>query len=157
MSTAAEAAYLRSIASLFFAPSKSTRCAPCGGCAYPHVRDAGRLHPADAKVLIQMQMQMQINVQLQIALSDIRGVRGQAILRALLAGERDPKTLAKLRDPRCQANETGDRPESARKLETGSLVPTAAGGGRLRFLAITKEQVRPTTAALRGRTAYGCP
>jgi len=32
-------------------------------------------------------------------------VRGQAIIRALLAGELDPKALAKLRDPRCQASE----------------------------------------------------
>jgi hypothetical protein len=39
------------------------------------------------------------------ALSDISGLTGQAIIRALLAGERDPKALAKLRDPRCQASE----------------------------------------------------
>ena len=39
------------------------------------------------------------------ALSDISGLSGQAIIRALLAGKRDPKALAKLRDPRCQASE----------------------------------------------------
>src|SRR6516162_3357841 len=39
------------------------------------------------------------------ALSDISGVSGQAIIRAVLKGERDAKLLAKLRDPRCQASE----------------------------------------------------
>ena len=39
------------------------------------------------------------------ALSDLSGVSGQAIIRALLAGERDPKVLAQLRDSRCQASE----------------------------------------------------
>ena len=35
----------------------------------------------------------------------ISGVSGQAIIRALLKGERDAKVLAKLRDPRCEASE----------------------------------------------------
>jgi transposase len=64
-----------------------------------HVRDAGRCIQRMQKALIQM------NVQLHIALSDISGVSGQAIIRALLAGEQDPKVLAKLRDSRCQASE----------------------------------------------------
>ena len=64
-----------------------------------HVRDAGRCIQQMQKALIQM------NVQLHIALSDISGVSGQAIIRALLTGERDPNALAKLRDPRCQASE----------------------------------------------------
>jgi transposase len=38
-------------------------------------------------------------------LSDISGVSGQTIIRAVLKGERDAKVLAKLRDPRCQASE----------------------------------------------------
>ena len=64
-----------------------------------HVRDAGRCIQQMQKALIQM------NVQLHIALSDLSGVSGQAIIRALLAGERDPKVLAQLRDSRCQASE----------------------------------------------------
>jgi hypothetical protein len=48
---------------------------------------------------------IQMNVQLHIALSDISGVSGQAIIRALLKGERDAKVLAMLRDRRCQASE----------------------------------------------------
>ena len=64
-----------------------------------HVRDAGRCIQQMQKAMIQM------NVQLHNALSDISGLSGQAIIRALLAGARDPKVLAKLRDPRCQASE----------------------------------------------------
>jgi hypothetical protein len=43
----------------------------------------------------------QMNVQLTQVLSDITGVTGLAILRAIVAGERDPPTLVQLRDPRC--------------------------------------------------------
>ena len=43
----------------------------------------------------------QMNVQLSQVLSDITGVTGLAIMRAFVAGERDPVALAQLRDPRC--------------------------------------------------------
>ncbi len=45
----------------------------------------------------------QMNVQLQHVIADITGVTGLAILEALLAGERDPRTLAKLKDGRIRA------------------------------------------------------
>lgn len=64
-----------------------------------HVRDAGRGIQRMQKALIQM------NVQLHNALSDISGLSGQAIIRAVLKGERDARVLAKLRDPHCQASE----------------------------------------------------
>jgi transposase len=64
-----------------------------------HVKNAGRCIQHMQKSLIAM------NVQLHNALSDISGTSGQAIIRALLAGQRDPKTLAALRDPRCMAIE----------------------------------------------------
>ncbi len=44
----------------------------------------------------------QMNVQVHRAVSDITGVTGMGILRAILAGERDPLALAGLRDRRCQ-------------------------------------------------------
>jgi len=47
----------------------------------------------------------QMNVRLDTVLSDITGVTGMSILEAILAGERDPSQLAKLRDPRCQMDE----------------------------------------------------
>lgn len=45
----------------------------------------------------------QMNLQLHHVLSDITGQSGVAILRAILAGERDPQKLAKLRDRRVRA------------------------------------------------------
>jgi len=45
---------------------------------------------------------MQMNLQLQHVVSDITGVTGMAIIHAILEGERNPKVLAKNRDPRCK-------------------------------------------------------
>ena len=44
----------------------------------------------------------QMNLQLTQVLSDISGVTGLAIIRAIVAGERNPVTLAQFRNPRCQ-------------------------------------------------------
>jgi transposase len=55
----------------------------------------------------------QMNVQLANVISDISGLTGQAIIRAILAGERDSEKLAALSHPRIQA----DRKEIARSLE----------------------------------------
>ena len=46
-----------------------------------------------------------MNVQLANAISDVSGVTGQAIIRAILQGQRDPRQLAKLRDRRIAASE----------------------------------------------------
>ena len=43
----------------------------------------------------------QMNVRLSPTVKDITGVTGLAIIRAILAGERDPHQLARLRDPKC--------------------------------------------------------
>lgn len=48
---------------------------------------------------------LQMNIQLSQALSDVVGVTGQAIVRAIVAGERDPHQLAKLRNYRCKKDE----------------------------------------------------
>lgn len=47
----------------------------------------------------------QMNVQLHHVLSDLTGLSGLAILDAILSGERDPRTLARLRDGRVKASE----------------------------------------------------
>jgi transposase len=47
----------------------------------------------------------QMNVKLDNVISDIVGVTGQKIVRAILAGERDARTLAQLRDGRIRASE----------------------------------------------------
>ena len=54
-----------------------------------------------------------MNVQLANAISDLSGVTGQAIIRAILGGERNPYKLAGLRDRRIAASEE----EIARSLE----------------------------------------
>ncbi len=46
----------------------------------------------------------QMNVQFHPVISDLTGVTGQAILGAILAGERDPHTLAALKDHRIKAS-----------------------------------------------------
>jgi len=47
----------------------------------------------------------QMNLQLTQVLSDITGKTGLAIIRAILAGEHDPRQLATLRDERCAKTE----------------------------------------------------
>ncbi len=47
----------------------------------------------------------QMNVRVHRAVSDIDGVTGMAIVRAIVDGERDARQLAKLRDPRCHKSE----------------------------------------------------
>ena len=63
------------------------------------VQAAGRHIQRMQKTLTQM------NIQLANVLSDVSGVTGQAIIQAILDGERDPHKLAELRDPRVQASE----------------------------------------------------
>lgn len=46
---------------------------------------------------------MQMNLQLHHVVSDITGVTGMAIIRAIVAGEREPRILASYRDRRCHA------------------------------------------------------
>jgi transposase len=48
---------------------------------------------------------LQMNVQLSQALSDVTGETGQAIIRAIVAGERAPHKLAALRDRNCKKSE----------------------------------------------------
>src|SRR3989440_264988 len=55
----------------------------------------------------------QMNIQLANVLSDVSGMTGQAIIKAILAGERNPHKLAAFRDPRVKASEE----EIARSLE----------------------------------------
>jgi hypothetical protein len=58
---------------------------------------------------------LQMNVQLTQVVSDITGVTGMQIIRAIVAGERDPVVLAQCRHPRCQSSA-----ETIAKALTGS-------------------------------------
>ena len=44
---------------------------------------------------------IQMNLHLHNVISDITGVSGMTIIRAILRGEQNPDNLAKMRDPRC--------------------------------------------------------
>jgi len=55
----------------------------------------------------------QMNLKIHTVISDIDGKTGQAIIRAILAGERDAEKLADLRDPRIKAS----REEIVKSLE----------------------------------------
>jgi transposase len=47
---------------------------------------------------------VQMNIQLTEVLSDVMGMTGQAIIRAIVSGERDPQTLAQYRNGRVKAS-----------------------------------------------------
>ena len=57
---------------------------------------------------------MQMNLQLHHVVSDITGVTGMKIMRAIVAGKHDPAVLATYRDARCKASE-----ETIREALTG--------------------------------------
>jgi transposase len=72
-----------------------------------HVSGAGTCIQRMQKALTQM------NVQLANVISDISGLTGQTIIRAIVAGERDPWKLAALSHPQIQASQE----EVAKSLE----------------------------------------
>jgi transposase len=71
------------------------------------VKEAGEAVQQMQKALTKM------NVQLANVISDISGMTGMSIIRAIVGGQRDPQELAKLRDPRISASEE----EIVRSLE----------------------------------------
>ena len=71
------------------------------------VQSAGRHIQRIQKALTQM------NIQLANVLSDVSGMTGQSIIKAILTGERDPHKLAAFRDHRVKASEE----KIARSLE----------------------------------------
>lgn len=58
---------------------------------------------------------MQMNVQLHYAVTDITGVTGMRIIRAIVSGVQAPEALAEFRDARCAAS-----PETVRAALTGN-------------------------------------
>ena len=67
------------------------------------LRHRGQLLEHRAPHVFHMQKALlQMNVQLSQALSDVTGDTGQAIIRAIVAGERDPQKLAALRNRNCK-------------------------------------------------------
>lgn len=70
------------------------------------VRQRGSKVQEQTRCIAHMQKALtQMNLQLDQVVSDLTGKTGMAILRAIVAGERDPQVLARLRDRRLRAEE----------------------------------------------------
>ena len=70
------------------------------------IRDKGNLVAERSDWIRRLQKGLdQMNVRLHRAVSDVDGATGMAILRAIAAGERDPRQLARLRDRGCRKSE----------------------------------------------------
>lgn len=76
----------------------------CAVRAYMRHR-TGLLEARAAHIQHMQKALQQMNVQLTQVVSDITGVTGLAMIRAIVAGARDPVALAKLRNPKCQSSE----------------------------------------------------
>lgn len=71
-----------------------------------YIRQREMLIKSAATHILHMQKALtQMNLQLHNVISDITGTTGMAIIRSIVSGVRDPKTLAKLRDERCRNSE----------------------------------------------------
>ena len=70
----------------------------------------------------------EMNVQLHQVVSDVTGVTGMAIIRAIVAGERDPQQLALLKDPRA-------------KRSVAEIAAALVGDYRVEHLFVLKQEL----------------
>jgi transposase len=80
----------------------------------------------------------QMNVRIHRAVSDLDGTTGMAILRAIVAGQRDPVQLAKLRDPRCHNSEATIAQELTGNWRTDHLFNLSQG---LKMYDVLQERI----------------
>ena len=84
-----------------------------------YVRQREKLLQQRAAHIQQMQKALHLmNLKLTSVISDITGLTGMQIIRALLRGEHNPVHLAQFRDPRCKSSE-----EEIAKALTGNYQP----------------------------------
>ena len=83
-----------------------------------------------------------MNVRVHRAVSDIDGVTGMTILRAIVDGERDPTKVAKLRDWRCRKNEEEIANSSA---GTGVRTTCSVCGSRCKCTTLSDSTLPITT------------
>ena len=76
----------------------------------------------------------QMNVQLTQVLTDITGVTGMAIIRAIVAGERDPAGPGRLPRSEGAQERSADRQGADRQLSAGACLHPEAGVGLVRLL-----------------------
>jgi hypothetical protein len=81
-----------------------------------YLRHRAELIERRAPYVLHMQKALhQMNLQLDVVLTNIMGDTGQAIIRSILQGERNPVTLAQLRHPNCHSSQ-----ETIAKALTGA-------------------------------------
>lgn len=84
-----------------------------------YLRHRAELIERRAPSILHMQKALlQMNLQLTQVLTDITGLTGLKIIRAIVAGERDPQRLAAFRETRCQSSQ-----EEIAKALTGTWKP----------------------------------
>ncbi len=110
-----------------------------------HGKEAARTVQHMQKSMISM------NLQLSNALSDISGVSGQAIIRAILKGERDAWKLAKLHDKTRKGQRRGGGTQPGGELAGGYAVRTPTGHRGLRFHPGTNRGMRSAAKQATGR------
>lgn len=71
---------------------------------------------------------IQMSLQLHQVISDITGVTGMAIIKAIVAGERDPQVLAAMKDPRV-------------KSTTDEIAKALTGDYRVEHLFVLKQEL----------------
>ena len=120
-----------------------------------YVRQRANLVRLSGQHVQRMQKALELmNLKLTRVLGDVTGVTGLKIVRAIVAGERDPAELAALRDRRCkkgeaeiaQALDGRYRPEHVAELRS-SLNPWDAY--RVEVAAVDREIARHLTAMKR--------
>jgi transposase len=110
------------------------------------LRHRATLVTAGAKHIQHMQKALsQMNLHLQHVLTDLSGVTGLAILDAILAGERDPRVLAKLRDRRVKADEATVRAALVGDYRPEHLFTLRQARAAYRFV---REQLRECDAEI---------
>jgi transposase len=77
----------------------------------------------------------EMNLQIHRVLSDLTGYSGMAIIRAILAGERDAVALAREKAPPGESAHRADRSSAGRRLPARAPLCLADGRGALRRLS----------------------
>ncbi len=94
-----------------------------------YIRQRDRLTKSASIHIQRMQKALiEMNVQLHRVVSDVTGVTGMSIIRAILAGERDPQRLAALKDPRA-------------KRSTQEIAAALVGDYRVEHLFVLKQEL----------------
>jgi transposase len=94
-----------------------------------YIRQRDRLTKSASVHIQRMQKALtEMNVQLHRVVSDITGVTGMAIIRAIVNGKRDPKELAALKDPRA-------------KRSTEEIAAALVGDYRVEHLFVLKQEL----------------